>query len=49
LGRLGAFETEQHRVQQGEKHCAHTVAIIALRELDILTEGSFEALRVRNR
>ena len=42
LSGLDPFETEHHRIQQSEKHLAHTVAIVALRELDILTEGPFE-------
>ena len=43
LSRLDPLQTEHHRIQKSEKHLAHTVAIVALGELDILTERPFEA------
>jgi len=38
-----AFQPKDHRKQKSEQHFAYTVAIVALRKLDILTQRPFEA------
>lgn len=43
LGRLDAFQPEDHRIEQREQCLAETVAVVALPHTDGLSEGTLEA------
>ena len=42
LGRLDSFQTEHHRIQQGQEHLSHTVAVVSLEDSNFLSDGALE-------
>ena len=43
LGRLDPFESEDHRIEHGQKHLPHAVTIVALHEAEVLRQRVFES------